>query len=146
MVSPLGTTLANAFLSFYEIQSTVSHLLHFKDRLPKDLLSGVIYKYTCRKCSSLYYGETDRHLKVRSGEHTGISPLTSKRIKPAKDSAVHDHLFSCKNEPSFDEFPVLARASNKLTIGIKESLLIKKDKPILNRNTSSIDLLLFDST
>ena len=34
-----------------------------------------IYKYICRRCNSSYYGETNRHLKVRSGEHIGISPL-----------------------------------------------------------------------
>ena len=44
----------------------------FKDRLPFDLVSGVVYKYTCGRWNSSYYGETDRHVKVRSGEHIGI--------------------------------------------------------------------------
>ena len=52
----------------------------FKDRLLFDLVSGVIDKYTCRGCNSSYYGETDRHLKVRSGEHIGISPLTFRKV------------------------------------------------------------------
>ena len=46
----------------------------FKDCVPLDLVSGVD-KYTSGWCNSSYYGETDRLLKVRSGEHIGISPL-----------------------------------------------------------------------
>ena len=42
------------------------------------LVSGEVYKYTCGRCNSSYFGETDRHLKVRSGEDIGISPLTYK--------------------------------------------------------------------
>ena len=37
----------------------------FKDRAPYDLVSGVVYEYTCDRCNSFYYGETERHLKVR---------------------------------------------------------------------------------
>ena len=39
-------------------------IFRFKDRLPSDLVSGVVYKYTCGRCSSTYYGETGRHLKL----------------------------------------------------------------------------------
>ena len=49
-------------------------MFRFKDRVPYDLVSGVVYKYTCGRCSSSYYDETERHLKVRSGEHIGILP------------------------------------------------------------------------
>ena len=63
-----------------------------KDRLPVDLVSGVVYKYICGRCSSSYYGEIGRHLKVRSGKHIGISPLTSGKIKPSKESGIGDHL------------------------------------------------------
>ena len=51
-------------------------MVRFKDRVPYDLVPGVVYKYTCGRCNSSYYGDTERHLKVRSGEHMGISPLT----------------------------------------------------------------------
>ena len=39
-------------------------LKDFKDHLPSDLVFGVVYKHTCGRCNSTYYGETDRHLKV----------------------------------------------------------------------------------
>ena len=51
---------------------------HFKNQIPKDLISGVVYKFQCGLCSESYYGECIRHLNVRIGEHIGISTLTRK--------------------------------------------------------------------
>ena len=62
----------------------------------------------CEKCNSSYYGEADRHLKVRSREHIGISPLTFGKVKPSNESAISDHLLICSNVPFFDEFTILA--------------------------------------
>ena len=50
-------------------------MFRFKDRVPYDLMSGVVYEYTCGKCNCSYYGETKRHSKVRSDAHIGTSPL-----------------------------------------------------------------------
>ena len=108
-------------------------------------MAKVVYNYTCGRCNSSYYGETDRNLRVRAGEHIGLSPLTFKKCKPSKESAVRYHLLFCDNNPSFEDFSVLAKASSKLSLEIKESLLIKRDTSNLNRNTASVELLLFDS-
>ena len=118
----------------------------FRDRLPSDLVSGVVYKYTSGRCNSTYYGETDRHLKVRSGEHLGISPLTFQKTKPSKESAIRRHLLNCNKIPSFEEFTILTNGNNKFVLEIKESLLIKRDRPILNKNISSAKLFLFDNS
>ena len=123
----------------FKSQRKLSNVFRFKDRLPSDL----VYKYTCGRCSSTYYGETDRHLKIRSGEHIGISPLTFKKTKPSKESAIRDHLLNCNNIPSFEEFTILTNGNNKFDLEIKESLLIKRDRPILNKNISSAKLFLF---
>ena len=109
-------------------------------------MSKVVCKYTCGRCNSSYYGEMDRHLRVRAGEHIGFSPLTfKKKWKPSKESAVCGYLLFCDNDPSFEEFSVLAKASYKFSLEIKESLLIERDTPNLNRNTDSVELFLFDS-
>ena len=79
----------------FKIKRKLSIVFRFKDRLLSDLVSGVVYKYTCGRCSSAYYGETDRHLKIRSGEHIGLSPLTFKKTKPSKESTVRYHLLNC---------------------------------------------------
>ena len=110
-----------------------------------DLVSGVVYEYTCGRCNSSCYCETERHLKVRSRKHIGISPLTFKKTKPPKESSIRDHLLQCDNNPSFDEFTILAHGNKKYLLEIKESLLIKRDQSVLNKNISSATLHLFDT-
>ena len=51
----------------------------------------------------------------------------------------------CNNVPSFDEFSISAHGNNRFVLEIKESLLIKRDKPVLNKNISSARLFLFDN-
>ena len=72
------------------------------------------------------------------------SNLTVKRIKNAKESAICDHLLQCDSPITFADFDILASDSNKFKLLIKESLLIKRDKPALNRTTKSLLLDLFD--
>ena len=86
----------------FKRQRKLSNVFRFKDPLLFNLLSGVVYKYTCGRCSFSYYGEADRHLKVRSGEHIGISPLRFKKTVTPKKSAIRDHLLSCNNIPCFE--------------------------------------------
>ena len=57
----------------------VKSFFTFKDKLPKMLLSGLVYQYKCGGCNATYYGKTKRHFKVRICEHLGISHLTGKR-------------------------------------------------------------------
>ena len=129
----------------FRSERKLSDVFRFKDRIPFELVSGVVYKYKCGRCNSSYYGETERHLKVRSGEHIGLSPLTFKKTKPSRESSIRDHLLHCDNSPSFDEFTILAHGNKKYLLEIKESLLIKRDQPILNKNISSATLHLFDT-
>ena len=38
----------------------------------------------CGRRNSSYHSEMDKDLKVRSGEHTGVSPLTFRKVKQSK--------------------------------------------------------------
>ena len=119
-----------------------SKTFRFKDRVPYDLVSSVVYECTCGRCNSSYCGETERHLKVRFSEHIGISPLTFKKKKPSKECLMRDHLLQCDNNPSFDEFTTLAHGDKKHLLEIKESLLIKRDQPVLNNiSSATLDLV-----
>ena len=53
------------------------------------------------------------------------------------ESSIQGHLLECNNNPSFDEFSVLAHRNKKCLLKLKESLLIKCDKPVSNKNISS---------
>ena len=99
----------------------------------------------CGRCNSSYYAETDRHLKVSSEEHIGIPPLTFRKVKPSKESAIRDHLLNCNNIPSFWWVYHLTHGYHKYIIEIKESFLIKRDIPVLNKNVSSSKMSLFDN-
>ena len=74
----------------------------------------------------------------------GISNLTEKRLKSMKESAISDHLLQCDCAISFDDIDVLASDTNNFRLLIKESLLTKRDKPVLNRTIKSYPLKHFD--
>ena len=61
-----------------------------------------------------------------------------------KESAISDHLLKCNCVINFDDFSILTTDSNKFKLLLRESLLIKRDKPILNRTIKSFSLELFD--
>ena len=119
-------------------------LFHFKDSLEKKIRSGIIYRYRCSNCNVTYYGETFGHFCTRAAEHMGISNLTGKRLRNVKQSAISDHLLQCNCTINFDNFDLLAAESNKFKLLLRESLLIKRDKPILNRSIKFFPLELFD--
>ena len=41
----------------------------YKDPIPDDLKSFLVYKFTCASCSSSYIGKTCRHFKTRIEDH-----------------------------------------------------------------------------
>ena len=73
-----------------------------------------------------------------------MSPLTGKKVRPSNNSATCNHLLQYKFLSSFYNFSVLAQENKKYLLEIKESLLIMRDKPSLNRNINSVPLYLFD--
>ena len=70
--------------------------------------------------------------------------LNGKRLKCVKQSAVSDHLLQCNCSIDFDHFDILASDANRFRLLIKESLLIKRDQPQLNKIIKSFSLKLFD--
>ena len=98
----------------------------------------------CGRCNATYYGESCRHFKVRVVEHSRISPLTNKRSKSQKSTVLKDHMLICDQPVSFGDLKVLGSSNSDFHLKIKESLLILRDQPILNKNEASLPLHLFD--
>ena len=98
----------------------------------------------CNCCNATYYGQTQRHFFVGASEHLGIIPLTGKFVKTPKKSAIFDHMLLDGHKASFENFSILLKESNPFKLQSKESLLISRDKPILNTNIYSFSLELFD--
>ena len=108
------------------------------------LCSNVAYKFLCGKCNATYYSKTYQHLSVRVGKHTGVSPLTGQKSKFKKSTAIRDHMLFFDQIASIDDFKILATSDSDLHFRVKESLLISRDEPILNKNETSLTLYLFD--
>ena len=107
------------------------------------LHSNLVYKIKCNVCNDIYYGKTKHHFKFRACEHLGITLLTGKNIKSPKESAVFDHIFHMGHNASFDDFETLVKESDELRLLLRDSLLILRDNPPLNRYVTSIPLELF---
>ena len=110
----------------FQSKNRLSSLFKFKDSIPVYLRSHVIYKCQCSNCNITYYRETERHLKVRAGEHISTSPLTRKRVNNNKKSSVKDHSILSGHVCSFDDFTVLNYESHKFKRLIKELYLLPR--------------------
>ena len=71
------------------------------------------------------------------------SNQTGKRIINPKESAISDYMLQCDSRITFYDFDILGPHSNKFNLIIKENLVIKRDKQVLNRTTKSFLLDLF---
>ena len=120
----------------------LSNFFQFKDRIPQSLNSHLVYKIRCADCNLCYYGLTERHFKVRAFDHLGLSIHTGKAIKGV-DTAMKSHCRQHNHTVTIDDIEIIAREQNSFHLRIKESLLIKRDKPFLNNNVYSTPLYLF---
>ena len=107
----------------------------YKDPIPCDLKSFLVYKFTCDSCSSSYIGETFRHFKTRIEEH----------IKKDNKSQIFEHLHS--SETGLDSynslcFKIIDQANSKFDLKIKETLYINWRKPNLNAQKNHLALIL----
>ena len=48
----------------FKSQNKLTNAFRFKDRIPKELTSGVVYKFQCGLCNESYYDECVRRLNV----------------------------------------------------------------------------------
>ena len=116
--TPLQKSI-NSNISFCKIKvifkpsTRLANFFRFKDKIPLCLRSNIVYKFACGRCNATDYGETCRHFEVRVSEHSGISPLTNKRSKSKKSTAVKDHMLMCDQPVSFDDFKVLASSNSE---------------------------------
>ena len=104
---------------------------------------GPLFRLLFRDC---YYDlmktrlKTKRHLIVRCREHLGINKAGQK-IK-SNSSSIGDHISKSGHKASFDDFEIISKTDNHFDLLIHESLLIKRDTPSLNSQTSSIPMVL----
>ena len=124
----------------FKSPSKIVDHFHLKYVIPKKLCSRIAYSFKCNSCNAIYYGKSKRHFYVRAAEHMGILHLTNKRHKNVKQSAISDYVLTCDCNINFNDFTIFSKDSNNINLLIKESLLISRDKPILNKTVKSFPL------
>ena len=127
----------------FKTSNHLKNYFSFEDVVPKPLHSCQIYNFTCQSCNASYIGKTFRHMKVRVSEHQGVSLQTGKHLKGTLSTSVSNHMLDCNHIVAWDDFKVLDRESNHWLLEIKESLFIKRDRPLFSKNIYSEELFLF---
>ena len=84
----------------------------------------------------------ERHFFVRASEHLGRTPLTGMGVNNSKKSAIFDQILVKDHDASFEDFTILLKENNKFKLHLKQSLLIKCDKPELDKNIYSYPWLI----
>ena len=74
---------------------------NLKEKTPKDLQSGVIYRIPCLDCEGVYIGQTGRYLKTRLTEHQrSVKP--SNFASSSTKTALAEHAFGEFHRFDFD--------------------------------------------
>ena len=126
----------------------LGRFFNFKDKVPLNVRSLILYRFTCSSCNSAsYIGKTKRHFLVRAFEHMGISLITGKKYSfnpnNINNTAILNHINCNTCNATLDNFRVIGSASNDYHLCLKERLLIQLHKPNLNTNIKSMPLKLF---
>ena len=126
---------------FCSLPLSVFQFLPFKDSISTLLRSSVVYCYKCLSCNAQYYGKTSFNLAIRCREHIGATK-TGYKINNIS-SVIYNHSSSTEHSVSPEDLSIISSARNSIDLLIHESLLILRDRPTLNSQTSSIQLTLF---
>ena len=105
----------------------------YKDPIPDDLKSFLVYKFTCVSCSCSYIGETCRDFKTRIEEHNKIDNK-SYIFKDLQSTA------TCFDSYNSLSLKIIDKADSKFALKIKEALHINWWKPNLNTQPNHLSL------
>ena len=122
----------------------IGSFLKFKDKIPSDVQSRVIYEYKCSSCNARYIGSTCRAFKTRRLEHLGRSIHTGRPITNPSFSNIREHAEQENHPLSQANFKIIRSMPDKTSLLIAESLHIKFNNPSLNNHATSFPLIIAD--
>ena len=129
--------------TLYKSCNTIGSHFSWKDKIPIECMSNLVYKYTCESCKAFYIGKTESQFKCRISQHMGVSARTGNDVKKAH-SEIRDHCFKCEVHIKAENFTILDRLFDKNGILTLESLHQKIKKPTIGIHQQSTQLLCFD--
>ena len=122
----------------------IGSFFKFKDKIPSDVQSRVIYEYKCSSCNARYIGSTCRAFKTRRLEHLGRSIHTGRPITNPSFSNIREHGEQENHPLSHSNFKIIRSMPDKTSLLIAESLHIKFNNPSLNNHATSFPLIIAD--
>ena len=97
-------------LIIFRSQRRLSTMFRYKDMIPSNLQSYIIYQYKCGTCNSSYIGKTDRHCYIRWCEHLKIQPFCGGPSKSKqKPTAINEHTILTGHAASIEDFEIIGR-------------------------------------
>ena len=119
---------------------TIRSFFRYKDRVPKELCSNIVYKFNCSSCNAGYIGSSIRNLKIRVCEHKGISCRSLLPLSRPSCSEIREHSIALGHIFNLDDFEVLLTSNDVMSLRLAESLFIHDYKPSLNSYESAMKL------
>ena len=95
----------------------IKNYFSYKDPIPDDFKSFLVYKFTCASCSSSYIGETCRHCKTRIEEN----------IKEDNESHIFKHLHStatCFDPYNYFCFKIIDKPNSKFDLKLNKLYIL----------------------
>jgi len=95
-------------LAYRDMNKLSKFIKIYKDKLPKDSHTNVMYKINCMNCDASYVGQTGRLLKTRIGKHRNhhINRNT------AQLSVISEHRIEFSHEFNWGETMILNKEPN----------------------------------
>ena len=119
----------------------IKYFFNYKDLLPLDLRSGIVYKYTYGICNDSYIGSSVKQARVRFTQYHGFSFFrTGRPLSCPTNSCIGDHCNSKDHTFKYEHFNVLDSSASNTDLRILESLYILKFNPSINIDRSAVQL------
>ena len=107
----------NIDCTFYTTTTLHTLLLHVKDPVPLEQRNNIVYKYDCKDCEAVYFGELTRTIAERTKEHTrAVRAADTRRYETADHCWKYNHDFDWENKKIIDY------ETNTTTRKIKETI------------------------
>ena len=125
----------------FKPQNRLGDIFRFKDVIPSDLKSSVVYHFKCSSCNATYVGQSKRQLRTRISEHKGVSFRTNNRLNKPGFSAIRNHSHEADHPIYTTDFKILFNSSNDTARLLAEALFIKHLGPSLCTQDGSSPLV-----
>ena len=99
-----------------------------KDRVATEDKNNIVYEIECSNCEAVYFGESNRSLKLRSDEHK-----RSVRLCDCDNNEITKHCWEADHNFSWDHKKVIDRKNRLIPRKIKEIIHFLRNPNHINK-------------